>query len=158
MNVRPVTPADREWIAELVTAAFGSVRVVSHGELIEDASLLDGFAVEHDGRPVGCALLNVVDGRAELVVLATTYRGAGAGTALLEAVVDRARTEGWTRLWLITSNDNTDAIRLYQRAGWDWVAFRRDGITRGRALKPEIPKTGNHGIELRHEIEFEYPL
>jgi len=158
MNVRPVTPADREWIAELVTAAFGSVRVVSHGELIEDASLLDGFAVEHDGRPVGCALLNVVDGRAELVVLATTYRGAGAGTALLEAVVDRARAEGWTRLWLITSNDNTDAIRLYQRAGWDWVAFRRDGITRGRALKPEIPKTGNHGIELRHEIEFEYPL
>jgi ribosomal protein S18 acetylase RimI-like enzyme len=158
MNVRPVTPDDREWIAELVTAAFGSVRVVSHGELIEDASLLDGFAVEHDGRPVGCALLNVIDGRAELVVLATTYRGAGAGTALLEAVVERARAEGWTRLWLITSNDNTDAIRLYQRAGWDWVDFRRDGITRGRTLKPEIPKTGNHGIELRHEIEFEYPL
>jgi len=158
MNVRPVTPDDREWIAELITAAFGSVRVVSHGELIEDASLLDGFAVEHDGRPVGCALLNVIDGRAELVVLATTYRGAGAGTALLEAVVERARAEGWTRLWLITSNDNTDAIRLYQRAGWDWVDFRRDGITRGRTLKPEIPKTGNHGIELRHEIEFEYPL
>jgi ribosomal protein S18 acetylase RimI-like enzyme len=158
MNVRPVTPADREWIAELVTAAFGSVRVVSHGELIEDASLLDGFAVEHDGRPVGCALLNVIDGRAELVVLATTYRGAGAGTMLLEAVVERARAEGWTRLWLITSNDNTDAIRLYQRAGWDWVDFRRDGITRGRTIKPEIPETGNHGIPLRHEIEFEFPL
>jgi ribosomal protein S18 acetylase RimI-like enzyme len=158
MNVRPVTPADREWIAELVTAAFGSVRVVSHGELIEDASLLDGFAVEHDGRPVGCALLNVIDGRAELVVLATTYRGAGAGTMLLEAVVERARAEGWTRLWLITSNDNTDAIRLYQRAGWDWVDFRRDGITRGRTIKPEIPETGNHGIRLRHEIEFEFPL
>ena len=158
MNVRPVTPADREWIAELVTAAFGSVRVISHGELIEDASLLDGFAVEHDGRPVGCALLNVVDGRAELVVLATTYRGAGAGTALLEAVVERARAEGWNRLWLITSNDNTDAIRLYQRAGWDWVDFRRDGITRGRTIKPEIPETGIHGIALRHEIEFEYPL
>ena len=158
MNVRPVTPDDREWIAELVTASFGSVRVVSHGELIEDASLLDGFAVEHDGRPVGCALLNVVDNKAELVVLATNYRGAGAGTMLLEAVVERARQEGWSRLWLITSNDNTDAIRLYQRAGWDWVDFRRDGITRGRALKPEIPATGNHGIPLRHEIEFEYPL
>ena len=67
MNVRPVTPADREWIAETVSAAFGSVRLVSHGELIEDASSLDGFAVEHDGRPVGCALLNVVDNVAELV-------------------------------------------------------------------------------------------
>jgi len=158
MNVRPVTPADREWIAELVIAAFGSVRVMSHGELVEDASLLDGFAVEHDGRPVGCALLDVVDQKAELVVIATNYRGAGAGTSLLEAVVERAKQEGWTRLWLITSNDNTDAIRLYQRAGWDWVDFRRDAITRGRDLKPEIPETGNHGIPLRHEIEFEYPL
>ena len=158
MDVRPVTPADREWIADIVTASFGSVRVVSHGELIEDASLLDGYAVEHDGRAVGCALLNVSGTDAELVVLATTYRGAGAGTSLLDAVVERAKESGWTRLWLITSNDNTDAIRLYQRSGWDWVGFRRDGITKARALKPEIPETGNHGIAVRHEIEFEYPL
>jgi len=158
MIVRPVTPADREWIAETVSAAFGSVRLVSHGELIEDASSLDGFAVEHDGRPVGCALINVVDNVAELVALVTTYRGAGAGTALLEAVVERARQQHWTRLWLITSNDNVDAIRMYQRAGWDWVAFRRDAITRARALKPEIPTKGNHGIPVRHEIEFEAPL
>jgi ribosomal protein S18 acetylase RimI-like enzyme len=92
------------------------------------------------------------------VALATNYRGAGAGTTLLEAVIDRARQEGWTRLWLITSNDNTDAMRLYQRTGWDWVGFRRDGITRARSMKPEIPETGNHGIPLRHEIEFEFPL
>ena len=158
MIVRPVTPADREWIAETVSAAFGSVRLVSHGELIEDASSLDGFAVEHDGRPVGCALLNVVDDVAELVALVTTYRGAGAGSTLLEAVVERARDEKWSRLWLITSNDNVDAIRMYQRAGWDWVDFRRDAITRARALKPEIPDKGNHGIPVRHEIEFQAPL
>ena len=158
MNVRPVTAADREWIAEVIATAFGSVRLVSHGELIEDASLLDGFAVEHDGRPIGCALVNVVGTQAELVALVTTYRGAGAGTALLEAVVERARREGWTRLWLITSNDNTDAVRMYQRAGWDWVDFRRDAITRARAIKPEIPDLGNHGIPVRHEIEFEAPL
>ena len=158
MNVRPVTPTDREWIAEIVSVAFGSVRLVSHGEIIEDASLLDGFAVEHDGRPIGCALVNLVDGVAELVALVTTYRGAGAGTALLEAVVDRAKREHWKRLWLITSNDNVDAIRMYQRAGWNWVDFRHDAITRARALKPEIPETGNHGIPIRHEIEFEAPL
>jgi GNAT superfamily N-acetyltransferase len=158
MNVRPVTTADREWIAEIITSAFGSVQIVSHGELIEDASLLDGFAVEHDGRPIGCALVNVVGNVAELVALVTTYRGAGAGSALLEAVVERARSEGWSRLWLITSNDNTDAMRMYQRAGWDWVDFRRDAITRAREIKPEIPLTGNHGIPIRHEIEFEAPL
>ena len=158
MNVRPVNAADREWIAEIITGAFGSVQIVSHGELIEDASLLEGFAVEHDGRPIGCALVNLIENVAELVALVTTYRGAGAGTALLEAVVERARNEQWSRLWLITSNDNTDAIRMYQRAGWDWVDFRRDAITRARAIKPEIPEKGNHGIPIRHEIQFEAPL
>jgi GNAT superfamily N-acetyltransferase len=158
MNVRPVTAADRDWIAEIVTGAFGSVQIVSHGEVIDDASLLDGFAVEHDGRPIGCALVNLVDTVAELVALVTTYRGAGAGTALLEAVVERAKNEHWSRLWLSTSNDNTDAIRMYQRAGWDWVDFRRDAITRARKLKPEIPERGNHGIPIRHELQFEAPL
>jgi GNAT superfamily N-acetyltransferase len=158
VNVRPVTPADRAWIADAIAAAFGSVRMVSHGEVIEDASLLDGFAVDHDSRPIGCALVNLVDNVGELVVLVTTYRGAGAGSALLEAVVDRAKREKWSRLWLVTSNDNTDAIRLYQRTGWNWTEFRRDAITKARAMKPEIPEIGNHGIPVRHEIHFEAPL
>ena len=158
MNIRPVSPQDRPWLAETIGTAFGSVRLVSNEHLIEDASLLDGYVAEVDGRAVGCALVNEVDGDTELVGLVSTYRGAGVGTALLEAVVERGRQDGWKRLWLVTSNDNTEAIRLYQRAGWDWVDFRRDAITRSRAVKPEIPDTGNHGIPIRHEILFEAPL
>jgi GNAT superfamily N-acetyltransferase len=158
MNVRPLTPEDREWVAELIGTAFGSVRLISNEHLIEDASLLDGFAAEIDGRPIGCALIDVVDGDTELVALVSTYRGAGVGTGLLETVVERGKRDGWRRLWLVTSNDNTDAIRMYQRAGWDWTEFRRDAITEARALKPEIPKLGNHGIPVRHEIHFEAPL
>jgi ribosomal protein S18 acetylase RimI-like enzyme len=158
MNVRPITPEDREWIADTVGTAFGSARLISNEHIIEDASLLDGFAAEVDGRPIGCALINEIDGDTELVALVSTYRGAGVGSALLEAVVARGREEGWKRLWLVTSNDNTEAIRMYQRAGWDWVDFRRDAITRARALKPEIPDKGNHGIPIRHELQFEAPL
>ncbi len=120
--------------------------------------MLDGFVVESDGRPVGCALWYEIDGDAELVVIVTTYRGAGAGTALLDAVVDYARANDWNRLWLITTNDNTDSLRLYQRAGWDWVAWHRDAVSDARALKPELPETGAHDIPIRHEIELEYPL
>ena len=114
---------------------------MSRGRVHEDASLLDGFVVESDGRPVGCALWHEVDGDAELVVIVTTYRGAGAGTALLDAVVDYARANEWKRLWLITTNDNTDALRLYQRAGWDWVAWHRDArhATPGRS-SPSSPR------------------
>src|SRR5438445_8548215 len=135
MNLRPITPEDREWIAEMIGTAFGSVRLISNEHLIEDASLLDGFAAEIDARPIGCALINEVDGDTELVALVTVYRGAGVGAALLDAVVERGRRDGWKRLWLVTSNDNTDAIRVYQRAGWDWTEFRRDAITRARATR-----------------------
>lgn len=158
MQVRRVADDDRAWIAEIVTAAFASTKVVSRGRVVEDASMLDGFIVENDGRPVGCALWHEVDGDAELAIIATTYRGAGAGTALLDAVVEYARANGWKRLWLITTNDNTDALRLYQRAGWEWVAWHRDGVTQARALKPELPARGAHDIPIRHEIELEYPL
>ena len=145
MIVRPISPEDREWVADTIGSAFGSVRLMSNDRMIDDASLLDGFAAE-------------IDGDTELVALVTTYRGAGVGGALLEAVVERGRRDRWKRLWLVTSNDNTDAIRMYQRAGWDWVDFRRDAITRARMLKPEIPEKGNHGIPIRHELQFEAPL
>lgn len=158
MQVRRVTPADRPWIAEVVVGAFASTRVISRGRVHEDASLLDGFVVENDGRPVGCALWEESGGDAELVAIVTTYRGAGAATALLDAVVEYARTHGWTRLWLITTNDNTDSLRMYQRAGWDWVAWYRNAVHDARALKPELPETGADEIPIRHEIELEYPL
>ena len=158
MQVRRASQDDRTWIAEVIVGEFASTRLVSRGRVHEDASLLDGFVVESDGRPVGCALWHEVEGDAELAVIVTTYRGAGAGTALLDAVVEFAREHSWKRLWLITTNDNTDAIRLYQRAGWEWVAWHRDGVTDARDLKPELPELGAHGIPIRHEIELEYPI
>jgi RimJ/RimL family protein N-acetyltransferase len=158
VQLHRVTDDDRAWISETVAGAFGSPRVVSKGRLVEDASLLDGYVIETDGRPIGCALWHEEGGDAELVVIVTTYRGAGAGIALLDAVVAHAREANWRRLWLITTNDNTDAIRIYQRAGWKWVAWHRDAVQTSRALKPELPEVGAHGIPIEHEIEFEYPL
>jgi ribosomal protein S18 acetylase RimI-like enzyme len=158
VELRRVADDDRPWIAETVAGAFASPRVVSKGRVVEDASTLDGFVVELDGHSIGVALWLEEHGDAELVVIVTTYRGVGAGVALLDAVVAHAREEGWHRLWLITTNDNTEAIGIYQRAGWQWVAWHRDAVAFSRTLKPELPEIGNHGIPIRHEIEFEYPL
>lgn len=44
-----------------------------------------------------------------------TMRAGGVGQALIEAVADRARVAGSTRLYWSTANDNAVARRLYDR-------------------------------------------
>jgi hypothetical protein len=58
-------------------------------------------------------------------------------------------------VWLITSNDNLNALRFYQRRGYRLAAVHRDAIVLARQIKPEIPLVGDFGIPLTDEIELE---
>ena len=83
---------------------------------------------------------------------------AGTGSALVAALVEIARAAGCTRLWLVTTNDNVDALRFYQRRGFHLAQLRAGAVVESRALKPQIPEVGAHGIELRDELELEMDL
>ncbi len=61
-------------------------------------------------------------------------------------------------MFLITTNDNTPALRFYQRRGFRLVALRPGAIDAARRLKPGIPAVGLDGIPLRDEIELEQAL
>jgi GNAT superfamily N-acetyltransferase len=90
----------------------------------------------------------------EILTLHAGEQWRGAGTALLEAVGQLTRQQGCTRLWVITTNDNVDALRFYQR--FCLVRVHRGAVDRSRAtLKPEIPAAGAYGIPLRDETELE---
>jgi ribosomal protein S18 acetylase RimI-like enzyme len=65
---------------------------------------------------------------------------------------------GCRRLWLITTNDNTPAIRFYQRQGMRVVAVHHNAIVDARRIKPEIPEFGVDGQPICDEIEFEIDL
>jgi hypothetical protein len=46
-----------------------------------------------------------------------------------------------------------------QRRGFRLTALHEGAVDQARArLKPEIPRTGDHGIELRDELELEKVL
>jgi RimJ/RimL family protein N-acetyltransferase len=78
--------------------------------------------------------------------------------ALIEAVKNTARAAKCKRLWLITTNDNLNALRFYQKRGFVLVAVHRNALEISRQLKPEIPLFGADGIPLRDEIELEMIL
>jgi len=157
ITVRAIQGRDRAWIAEATIAAWGSNRVVSRGRLVENVSELPGLVAEHDGEPAGFALVRLEAGELEVLALRSLREREGVGSALLGTLESEARRAGCRRVWLVTTNDNLDAIRFYQRRGWRWVGFHRDAVLDGRKLKPEIPELGAYGIPIRHELEFEAP-
>ena len=153
--VRPLCDADLPWAEQLLDAELGGRHQARRGELI-DALDLPGLVAERDGERVGLLTYRLASGGAELESIATGERHAGVGTALLEAV--RRELAGQGRLWLVTTNDNLDALRFYQRRGFALVALRPSAVALGRELKPSIPAVGAFGIPLRDELELELPL
>jgi GNAT superfamily N-acetyltransferase len=157
MEVGPMSPEDRPWVAECCRRVFGSSLVVSLGRLFDPARL-PGLVAWEAAQRAGVLVFAEEPGAAEVVLMAADPPGRGAGTALLRALEATAGERGWERLRLGTGNDNTRALRFYQRRGWDLVALHRGAVDRDRELKPEIPLVGQDGIALRHTLELERRL
>ena len=112
--VRAATEDDRAWIERHLERSWGSTTVVSRGTA-HDASRLPALLAVQDDEIVGLATYHVAGGTCELVSLDSLREGQGIGSALLAGVADEAGRRGCHRLWLITTNDNLNAIRFYQR-------------------------------------------
>jgi GNAT superfamily N-acetyltransferase len=123
-----------------------------------DASWLAAFVCALDGELAGLAAYEVEADECELVSLDAFVARRGVGTALLEAVAAEARRASCRRLWLITTNDNLDALRFYQRRGMRLVAVHAGAIAESRRLKPSISEVGAYGIPIRDELELELVL
>lgn len=65
------------------------------------------------------------------LAVAPDAQGAGVGTALVRACLDRATTGGKTRVALFTNDTMTAAIRVYERLGFQRAAGR-DWVYRGQ--------------------------
>ena len=72
--------------------------------------------------------------------------------ALLDRVEDAVRYAGWLRITLVTTNDNVDAIRFYQRYDYRIASIDPGAVDRARSTKPSIPLIGLHGIPIRDKV------
>jgi ribosomal protein S18 acetylase RimI-like enzyme len=157
LGIRQATDEDRAAVVPLWEERWGSTRVVSRGRLHEPLHY-SMLAAIRDGRLVGALSYEVRNGEMEAVTVDAFEPGRGIGSALLEAAAAEARRQGCRRLWLITTNDNTNALRFYQRQGMRLVALHKNAIADSRRLKPEIPEVGGGGIPIRDELELELVL
>lgn len=156
-QIRSRTKDDEDWVGRSLELRWGSRRVVSKGRLFYPEKL-DGLIAIRGGRPVGLLTFRFENDECEVITLDSFLEGQGVGSTLLNAVRDRAVSEGCHRLWLITTNDNLRALGFYQKWGLKIAAVHRDAVEESRKIKPEIPMIGKNGIPLRDEIEMEILL
>lgn len=155
--VRPAGPNDRDWIRSFLTERWGSTRIVSRGRS-HAADRLPALVAEEDGERCGLTTFLPDRPATELVTLDVLGAARGVGSALLASVRDAARSARSERLWTITTNDNLEALRFYQRRGFRLVAVHPGAVDDARRMKPQIPEVGEFGILIRDEIELALDL
>ncbi len=161
-RIRPLAPEDRNWVAHFLDKHWSSTKIVTRGKAYY-AHLLPGFMIEMndspvDAPPTGLITYNLEGDSCEIMTINSLQTGVGVGTSLLEAVKHAAAENHCKRVWLITTNDNLEALRFFQKRGFELVAVHRNALVAARKMKPQIPLVGKHDIPLRDEIELEWKL
>lgn len=154
--IRPIEKTDKNWIKKVMVDAWGSEMIVA--SKLFNTLTLPGFIAETDNKPTGIVIFDITDGRLEIVSLNSILEGQGIGSALIEKVKKLAREKDLKNTWLVTSNDNIDSLKFYQKRGFRITKVYPDAIDEARKIKPEIPKIGNYGIPLKDTLELEYRI
>lgn len=147
----------RVWARRILVENWNGPLVVSRGRSI-DAGELPGFIAMQAGKPVGLLTYQIRGNSCELVTLNALVPGLGVGSRLVKELKQFADQIGCVRIWLITTNDNTPALRFYQRNGFVLKGLHRNALEESRRLKPQIPLIGIDGIPIRDELELEWAI
>lgn len=158
MNIE-VKEFDRDdRIGKFLTEQWGNDYIVSDSKKLNGKDL-SGFMVEENGEIIGLLTCHLEDnGSCEIVTLDSLRPNQGIGTELINRMVDKAKNDNYSKLWLVTTNDNIDAMKFYQRRGFIFEGISINAIERSRELKQNIPMIGCYDIPIRDEMIFNYPL
>jgi ribosomal protein S18 acetylase RimI-like enzyme len=150
--VRPARASDRPAIDKILTASWGELRAAANARIYDLQTLPTIVSTDVGDEIVGVLTYDIDGADIEVVSIDSTRPQHGIGTALLHAAADVGRANGLKMIWLVTTNDNLDALRFYQRRGLHILGIRPGAASVSRTLKPSIPIIGAYGIPIRDEI------
>ncbi len=155
--LRRLTQDDLPRLCQVWRENWGDDYIVEHGVVYRPESL-EGFIAFDKYEWVGEITYQFSESGCEIVTLDSMREGQGLGTKLINAVVEEARKQLCKRVFLITTNDNLNALGFYQKRGFQLVTINRGAVNEARKIKPSIPLIGMNNIPLRDEIELEINL
>jgi ribosomal protein S18 acetylase RimI-like enzyme len=157
MNIRRLTSEDLPRLRQFWTEHWGGEIMITRGHIYLPDQL-EGFVIEDGAEWIGLLTFVIKDGELEVTSLDSLREGQGIGSLLLSQVMEEARSRDCRRIFLITTNDNLNALGFYQKRGFELVALYRGALSESRKIKPSISLMGMNNIPLRDEIELEIRL
>lgn len=155
--IQPIKENDIPWVTEVFQTYWSGDFIVSRGKKYFPQDL-DGFIAYSDAQKMGLLTFRNDGDSIELVSLDSLCDNQGIGTALVQALINYAKENNKRRIWLVTTNNNTHAMRFYGHRGFKKVREYLNAIVESRRIKPSIPLTDEFGVEIKDEIEYEYQL
>lgn len=157
MNVQAISEKYRAQVNKILKEEWDCPPSISRGVAV-DTTMLPGFVFLEGEEILGVVTYHINNMECEIVTLNSFQENRGIGTALVKAVLESAREQSCKRVWLITTNDDINAIRFYQKKGFNLVAAYINAMEVSRNIKPSIPMIGMDDIPIKHELEFAIQL
>ncbi|MBN7577010.1 N-acetyltransferase [Clostridium sp. 2-1] len=157
MEIKLISNENRRQINQFIISHWFSTDMVIRGKVF-DMTILDGYAAYENEKIIGLITYRIEDNECEIMSLDSLIEKQGIGSTLLSKAVKRAKENKCKKIKLITTNDNINAIRFYQKRGFDMAKLYHNAVDISRKLKPSIPLIGDFNIPLKHEIEFQMYL
>ena len=156
-EILPAQDSDKEIITQLLEREWG-LPILVKKRTLHPQDMPAFKAIDHTGEIAGLLTYNIEGKNAEIVTMNSFKPNLGIGTALIKALKKKAREKGCVKIWLITTNDNIDAIRFYQMKGFRFAAIHKGAVDESRKTKKSIPETGLYGIPIRDEVEMDMAI
>ncbi|MBD5475084.1 MAG: GNAT family N-acetyltransferase [Lachnospiraceae bacterium] len=154
MDCIRINSSNRNLINAFIKQYWYTTTMIIRGKEI-DMTKTEGFYFKEGEDIIALITYIVYDNVLEITSLDSLREKQGIGSKLIKTVIHEARERMLQKIVLITTNDNINAMRFYQKRGFDMAHLYRNAMDISRKIKPEIPLIGENSIPLRHEIEFE---
>lgn len=158
MRIIPKSDTHIEWVRSDIISQFGSIKIIGVKRNYEDAGILDGFIAQDQDLLLGTILYSIEGDECELVYMHAVNPGHGVGGELIDVLLETIAQRGIKRIWVITTNDNLEALAFYQKKGFKLIRLYPGQMDKVREVKPNVPHIGKNGIPLRDMIELEMLL
>ncbi|MEO8822548.1 MAG: GNAT family N-acetyltransferase [Ginsengibacter sp.] len=139
MKIRKIEPNDNTAMAKIIRNSLEEFNAVKQGTVYFDEAtdhLSDIFSearsayfvIEIEGELAGGAGIfptkELADDTCELVkmYLAKKFRGNGYGKILLEKCINRAKEEGYVKMYIETMPELSNALEMYRKNGFEYIS------------------------------------